>query len=62
MAVIYPCKDCEERHIGRHSECEKYKDCTNKTRQISLQRLEEHRNYDDVFKAMDRMKKKRRLK
>ena len=62
MAVIYPCKDCEERHIGGHSECEKYKDCMNKTRQISSQRLKEHRNYDDIFKAMDRMKKKRRLK
>jgi len=58
MAVIYPCKDCEERH----SECEKYKDCTDKSRQISSQRLKEHRNYDDIFKAMDRMKKKRRLK
>lgn len=23
--MIAPCKDCRERHLGCHSECEKYK-------------------------------------
>lgn len=25
MITNAPCKDCSERHIGCHSECEKYK-------------------------------------
>ena len=62
MAIIYPCKDCEERRIGCHSECEKYKDCSNKSHEINDKRFVEHMKYSDVANAMERMRKRRRLK
>lgn len=62
MAIIYSCKDCSERHIGCHSECEKYKDCTNKSHEINDKRFVEHMKYSDVANAMERMRKRRRLK
>ena len=62
MAVIYPCKDCEECHIGCHSECEKYKECTDKTRQINSKHFEDGCKHGDIVRAMQRMKKRRGLK
>lgn len=60
MAIIYPCKDCSERHIGCHSECEKYKDCTNKARQIREKRAINNQKDDDKFQAIIRTEKRMR--
>lgn len=62
MAIIYPCKDCSERRIGCHSECEKYKDCSNKSHEINDKRFEDGCKHGDVVRAMERMRKRRRLK
>ena len=30
MKIDYPCKDCSDRCLGCHSECEKYKEASKK--------------------------------
>lgn len=60
MAIIYPCKDCSDRRIGCHSECEKYKDCTDKARQIRDQRAINNQKDDDKFQAIIRTEKRMR--
>ena len=62
MAIIYPCKGCEERYIGCHSKCSKYKECSDKSHEINDKRFEEHKKFTDVANAMERMRKRRRLK
>ena len=60
MAIIYPCKDCSDRRIGCHSECEKYKDCADKARQIRDQRAINNQKDDDKFQAIIRTEKRMR--
>ncbi len=55
-----PCKNCPDRHLGCHSECEKYiaYDILN-----NIRREAEHRKKhteDDLFKTSRHSKKKRR--
>lgn len=59
MAIIYPCKDCTARYIGCHQSCMKYIDCVLKAEDLRAQKLREKRDYDTLFDAMARMKKRR---
>lgn len=62
MSIVYPCKDCEERYLGCHSKCEKYKECSEKSHRLSSQRIDDQLNRGDVINAMRRMQKRRHLK
>jgi len=37
-----PCKDCPDRKVDCHSECEKYKQFSEERKSISRMRIEEH--------------------
>ena len=48
MKVDYPCKDCAERYVGCHHECDMYKDATNKQREIS-EIIRKQKYLEDLF-------------
>lgn len=37
-----PCKDCQDRKVNCHSDCEKYKEFSEERKSLSRLRLEEH--------------------
>lgn len=53
MKVNYPCKDCTDRCIGCHSECDKYKDATNKNKELS-EIIRKQKHLLDLFISMRR--------
>lgn len=60
--LLSPCKDCPDRYLGCHSECEKYiaYDILNDIRRDQALR-EKHRE-DDLFKSSRHNRKKKRRK
>lgn len=55
-----PCKDCEDRHFGCHSECEKYKlwqtERMEKNRKCREEKTKQCRLDDYACKSMTKMK------
>lgn len=53
-----PCKDCNDRHVGCHAECQKYKDYKTEhaKQQTFIRRLDEE---DNAFRCYKEEKVKR---
>lgn len=51
--IASPCKDCEERHIGCHSECERYADYR---KRIDAQRATIQENLGKEYQADDHVR------
>lgn len=62
MAIVYPCKDCKKRSVGCHSNCNEYAEKSRESHEINSRRFADHMQRGDVAKAMERMKKRRRIK
>ena len=53
-----PCKDCPDRHLGCHSQCEKYKAYTEERKRISDLRMK-NRNADwDYYEVRSKHRRK----
>jgi len=47
--MINPCKDCTDRYIGCHSDCDKYKDWKSSLETIKKAKEEQRKKYDAYF-------------
>ena len=52
-----PCFECTERHMGCHSECEKYKQFRAEREEVSRQRILNQAPTDYSIKTLARIKK-----
>ena len=51
---IAPCKDCDTRRLGCHSECERYKDWKDELALIAEAKLREQRARPKICKQMEK--------
>lgn len=51
-----PCQDCKDRHLHCHSECDKYKDFTEKLKYIHKKREEVRKINDAEYDGIHRRK------
>lgn len=47
--MIYPCKDCTDRHEGCHATCEKYLECAKKRKEMNEKMRREKENKDAIY-------------
>ena len=52
MKPTAPCKDCEDRHSGCHSECEKYKAFKEEQYDKLADHVRKHVDMDLVYKIL----------
>ena len=66
MGANDPCYECPDRHVGCHSECDRYKEFACKKREASQKawkiRMEEHKISNYVVETKSRMKRGRHKK
>lgn len=49
IMMINPCKDCTDRHIGCHSECDKYKYWKARLEEVKKAKEEQHKKDEAYF-------------
>ena len=54
-----PCKNCEDRELGCHSECEKYLEFQEQRRSVNKKRQHDAVMHDVKFNAVCRMRRLR---
>ena len=57
MINTAPCKDCKDRHLGCHGECEKYKEFKEYRNKINEKRQEAHK--EDVYEIQKHIRLKK---
>lgn len=58
MAIVVPCKDCADRHLGCHSECKKYLAYKESWEIIRKQRIKDY----EFESSLNEIHKKRRIR
>lgn len=60
--VVVPCRDCKDRHVGCHGECERYREFKARLAEINEQKAQESKSNaeyaDYVIKVENKRKKK----
>ena len=55
-----PCKDCENRFVGCHSQCEKYQEYNKQQIRVRQERLDKAEQDQYVKQIIDRIMRKQR--
>lgn len=58
MSISNPCKDCEDRELGCHSQCDKYSEFKSKIEEIKEERIKQNFIDDYRITRVERTNKK----
>lgn len=50
----YPCKDCQDRHLGCHSDCKRYIECDQQFKEVKEKIYREKANTCALIKLQER--------
>ena len=59
MSAWAPCKDCETRHLGCHSECERYREFRVRCDLIATNRFLDKQKTADSIEVLGKRKRRR---